>query len=135
MMTEIANERLLQLHHKSLPDDMTEKIRLQELAENLRVVIETDDWEAYLHFGSVAIAQNVFIHEATKEHNGESLTKMTIGIEYTEPPEKLPISLIDWQSGRLESSYNKSLKVTSNRGTPIHLKMKRIFPLYDEKSV
>ncbi len=96
------------------------QVRWKEITENFDRIIEMDNYEGYLHFKSVAIAQNVFVRE---EGN-----RIIIYIEYNEPATELPKVLINWQSGRLKDCIKNSITLTNVKGEPIKVEVKQIFP-------
>ncbi|MFC1810499.1 cyclic nucleotide-binding domain-containing protein [Patescibacteria group bacterium] len=120
--SELRKQKMREIMKDATPDEIEPKdqIRWKEITDNFDRIIEMDNYEGYLHFKSVAIAQNVFVRE---EGN-----RIIIYIEYNEPATKLPKVLINWQSGRLKDCIKNSITLTNAQGDPIKVKVKQIFP-------
>lgn len=110
----------------SIPPE--DKQHIKEISDNLQIITEIDDWRAFLHFRSVAVAQNVFIEEEPRDENGSG-SEITVYIEYNQPSESMPLSLLNWQSGRLEASVRDSMSLKTADGKPMELKIRKIFPI------
>lgn len=131
-ISEYANEKLesevkqeIQENPEIKEEDREKELanrqsEISEILTNLGEIAKNGDWEGYKHFQSVAIAQNVFIREKN--------SRLEVFVEYNESSDKLPLSLIHYQTGRLTDSVKKSLRLKNSEGEDIEVKITEIFP-------
>ncbi|MFC1483409.1 hypothetical protein ACFL56_04020, partial [Candidatus Margulisiibacteriota bacterium] len=92
----------------------------QEDYEQLVYLLDHSTWDAYMHIGSVAIANNIVIDQ---EANGD----ITVRVLFNKSEEELSQEIIQFQIERFAASLH-SITLVNENGEPVNINIETSFP-------